>query len=80
MSIGENAVLNKLNGLLSNQVNVANKLDVCILQCMSPLSRPSLAKVNAYGHPFLLVFVVPVAPIPFNIKSQNNLGEVIQLL
>jgi hypothetical protein len=74
MSIGENVVLNKLTSLLSYQVTVASKLDVCILQCMSPLSGPSLAKVNACGHPFLLVFVVLVAPIPFNIKSQNNLG------
>ena len=72
-------MLNKPTSLLSYQVNAASKLDACILQCMSPLSGPSLAKINAYGHPFLLVLVVPIAPIPFNIKSQNNLGKVKKL-
>jgi hypothetical protein len=77
MSIGENAVLNKLNGLLSYQITATSKLDACILQNMSPLSGPSIAKVSVCGHPFLLVLVVHVVPTPFNIKSQNNLGEAI---
>ena len=54
MSIGENAMLNKLTYLLSYQIIAASKLDACILQCLSPLSGPSLAKVNACGNPFLL--------------------------
>ena len=74
MSIGENVVLNKLTGSLSYQVTTAIKLDVCILYKLSPMSGPSLANVNACGHPFLLVLVVPIAPIPFSIKS--HLGEV----
>ena len=53
MSIGENAMLNKLTYLLSYQIIAASKLDACILQCLSPLSGPSLAKVNACGRPFL---------------------------
>ena len=46
-------MLNKLIGFLSYQVTAASKLDACILQCLSPLFGPSLAKVNVYGHPFI---------------------------